>query len=59
MNLYDRPADNVPTRASNLGDIAVFMRNRTGRTKNNVMHTLLEIAKRPQMLTAFHSVAIG
>ena len=37
MNLNDRSTDDVPTGASNLGDMTVFVRDRAGRTKNHVV----------------------
>ncbi len=37
MDLNDRPADNVPTGASNLCDMTVFVRDRAGWTKNHVV----------------------
>jgi hypothetical protein len=37
MNLNDRPTDDVPTGASDLGDMTVFVRDRAGWTKNHVM----------------------
>ena len=46
MNLNDRFTDNVPTDAGNLGDMAVFMRDRAGRTKNHVRNwSLPEISQ--------------
>jgi hypothetical protein len=38
MNLNDRPTDDVPTGASDFGDMApVFERHRASRTKNDVV----------------------
>jgi hypothetical protein len=37
MYLNDRSTDDVPTGASDLGDMAVFVRDRSGRTKNHVV----------------------
>ncbi len=38
MDLNHRPANNVPTRACDLGDMAIFVRNRSRRAKSQVMN---------------------
>jgi hypothetical protein len=37
MNLHDRSANDVPTGAGDLSDVAVFVRDRAGRTENQVV----------------------
>jgi len=37
MNLYNRFTDHIPTGAGHLDDMAVLMRDRTRRTKNDVV----------------------
>ena len=37
MNLNDRPSDDVPAGASDLGDMTVFVRDGAGRTNNHVV----------------------
>ena len=38
MNLNDWSADDIPTGASNLGDMAIFVWNRARRAKNHVVY---------------------
>jgi hypothetical protein len=59
MNLNDRSTDDIPTGAGHLGDVAVFVGDGAGRTKNYIVdwspHELSLLIDRGLFGHQFHS----